>query len=68
MEKQRFAKPYLARYIWYRWWIGGVWNKYGYSNHPHGTNIDGWYWTQDDNDYCIGKTCLRKMKQERWRV
>ena len=65
-EKQRFSKPYLGRYIWYRWWVGGVWRKYAYSFHPHGTNIDGWYCTQDNNDHCIKKTSLQKLKEVKY--
>ena len=52
MERQKFSKPYVARFWLYRKLIGGVWRKYGYS--LAGNYIWGWYWTQKDYDYACG--------------
>lgn len=63
MEKQLFCKPYLGRFWLYRWYVGGVWRKYGYT--LAGKELWGWYWTQDDLDYaCRGQ--LRKLKEQKF--
>ena len=63
MERQRYSKPYVGRFWIYRFIIGGVWRKYGYS--LAGNYLWGWYWTQDDNDHvCGGGRQLTKLKTQ----
>ena len=63
MEKQKYSKPYIARFIWYRWWVGGTWRKYAYYVY-RSKWMDGWYWTQENKDYCCDTNSqLKKFKE-----
>lgn len=65
MDKQRYAKPYAARFFIYRWLVGGTWRKYGYS--LAGNYLWGWYWTQKDLDYACGGQ-LSKLKEQVFKI
>jgi len=61
MERQKYSKPYMARFLLYRFFKKGTWRKYSYSlagNYPW-----GWYWTQEDNDFACGSQ-LTKLKEQ----
>ena len=71
MERQRFSKPYAARFWLYRFLTGGTWKKYGYNiscSRLSPPELDGWYWTRDNMDHVCEKSVqLTKLKEKTYK-